>query len=126
MFIEHTFFVFYIFLSNSYVDTIHIPHYDRDKGSLVCGVFGPAGLYLPRKLLNPGLKLILPTWLLQGSKITFSFYPCKIEIFHVCMALQKVLEKGGKCRKDGIAALFTMLFVATWLLPKRQHLLSIF
>lgn len=81
--------------------TLSTFHTDCDKGSLVCGVFGPAGSYLPRKLLNPGLKLILPTWLLQGSKITFSFYPCKIKIFHVCIALQKVLEKGGKCRKDG-------------------------
>ena len=68
--------------------TLSTFHTVCDKGSLVCGVFGPAGSYLPRKLLNPGLKLILPTWLLQGSKITF--YPCKIKIFHVCMALKKV------------------------------------
>lgn len=77
-----------------------------DSGGLVCGVFGP-GIVLTKKVSLPWPQtnfthLTFTTRL----KITFSFYPCKIKIFHVCMALQRCE------RKVWMAALFTMLFVA--------------
>ena len=73
------------FFKKLYIDTRY-PHSWHWKSRLWCLW---AWIVLTKKV-SPGLKLILPTWLLQqGSKITFSFYPCKIEIFHVCMALQR-------------------------------------
>ena len=104
------------FFKKLYIDTRY-PHSWHWKSRLWCLW---AWIVLTKKV-SPGLKLILPTWLLQqGSKITFFILSLQNWNISCLYGVTKVLEKGA----ENMATLFTMLFEMQLLIAKMAAFLA--